>query len=185
MLQSQILAAAASGEEHNPLVPVWIEVVLSLVVFAILYFIVKKFVVPTFEKIFAERTAAIEGGLEAAATKQAEVDTKLAELEQQLADARNEAARIREEARNQGAVIVAEAREQAHAEANRIVEHGKVQIEAERAQAVASLRTEVGTLATSLAGKIVGETLDDDARSARVVERFLADLEGAKAGGAS
>ena len=68
-------------------------------------------------------------------------------------------------------------REQAQADAARILEHGKTQIEAERQQAVTSLRAEVGTLATSLAGRIVGESLEDDDRSARVVERFLADLE--------
>ncbi len=43
-------------------------------------------------------------------------------------------------------------------------------------QAVASLRGEVGTLATTLAGRIVGESLDDEARQSRVVDRFLADL---------
>jgi F-type H+-transporting ATPase subunit b len=68
-------------------------------------------------------------------------------------------------------------REQAQTESARIVEHGRVQIEAERQQAVASLRAEVGSLATSQAGRIVGESLDDDARSQRVVDRFLADLE--------
>ena len=36
---------------------------------------------------------------------------------------------------------------------------------------------EVGLLATSLAGRIVGESLEDEARQSRVVERFLADLE--------
>ena len=40
-----------------------------------------------------------------------------------------------------------------------------------------SLRAEVGTLATTLAGRIVGESLEDDERSSRVVDRFLADLE--------
>ena len=68
-------------------------------------------------------------------------------------------------------------REQAQTEASRIVEHAHTQIEAERQQAVTSLRAEVGSLATSLAGRIVGESLDDEARQSRVVERFLADLE--------
>ncbi len=162
----------------NPLVPHPIEIVLSLVVFGLLYFLISKFVMPSFEKTFAERTTAIEGGLKAAETKQAEADAKLAQLEKQLADARHEAARIREEAREQGAQIVAEMREQAQAESARIVEHGKAQIEAERQHAVTSLRVEVGSLATGLAGRIVGESLDDDARQSRVVERFLADLEG-------
>jgi len=180
------LVVRAAGEEPNPLIPHPVEIVLSIVVFAILFFLVKKFVVPNFEATYAERTKAIEGGLAAAETKQAEADAKLAELESQLAEARHEAARIREEAREQGAQIVTEMREQAQAEASRIVEHGKAQIEAERQAAVASLRSEVGGLATGLAGRIVGESLDDDERSSRVVERFLADLEaGQPAGGAN
>jgi len=176
---------AAEGGGHapeNPLGFVPVEFVLSLVVFGILFWAIRKYVVPSFEKTFAERTQAIEGGLAAAETKQAEADAKLAELEAQLADARHEAARIREEAREQGAQIVAEMREQAQAEHTRIVEHGKAQIEAERQQAVTSLRAEVGSLATGLAGRIVGESLEDDARQSRVVERFLADLESGSAG---
>src|SRR6478736_684016 len=142
----------AAGEgEPSPLAVEWVEVILALVVFGLLFFAVKKFVVPNFEKTFADRTAAIEGGLQAAETKQAEADAKLAELEQQLGDARHEAARI--------------------------VEHAHTQIEAERLHAVTSLRSEVGSLATSLAGRIVGESLEDEARQRRVVERFLADLE--------
>lgn len=178
-----MLAAEEGGHEPKPLAVEWIEVVLALVVFGILFFLIWKFVAPSFEKTFTERTAAITGGLEAAESKQAEADAKLAELEKQLADARHEAARIREEAREQGAAIVAEMREQAQAESNRILEHGKTQIEAERQQAVTSLRAEVGTLATGLAGRIVGESLEDDERQARVIERFLAELETADAAG--
>ena len=32
-------------------------------------------------------------------------------------------------------------------------------------------------MATTLAGRIVGESLEDEARQSRVVERFLAELE--------
>ncbi len=173
-MRESILAA---GGELNPLVPHLSEIILGSVAFLLLVAAITKFVVPNFEKAFAERTAAIEGGLASAETKQAEADAKLAELEKQLGEARHEAARIREEARQQGATIIAEMREQAQAEAARIVEHGKTQIEAERQQAVTSLRAEVGSLATTLAGRIVGESLDDEARQSRVVDRFLADLE--------
>jgi F-type H+-transporting ATPase subunit b len=177
------LVLAAAEEGHlNPLVPHPVEIILSLVVFGLLYLLVKKYVVPSFESTFAARTEAIEGGLESAERKQAEADARLAELEKQLADARHEAARIREEAREQGAQIVAEMREQAQAESTRIVEHGKTQIEAERQQAVTSLRAEVGTLATGLASRIVGESLDDEVRQRRIVDRFLGELEATPAG---
>ncbi len=175
------LILASEGGEHGPLAFVPVEFALSLIVFGILFFLIWKVVTPKFEATFSERAEAIEGGIAAAANKQAEADAKLAELEKQLADARHEAARIREEAREQGAAIVAEMREQAQAESARILEHGKTQIEAERQQAVTSLRAEVGSLATGLAGRIVGESLEDDERQARVVERFLAELETADA----
>jgi F-type H+-transporting ATPase subunit b len=174
-----LLTAETPEAEHavNPLIPHPVEIVLSLVVFGLLYYAIKRFVVPSFERTFHDRTQAIEGGLRAAETKQAEADARLAELEQRLGEAKHEAARIREEAREQGSQIVAEMRAQAQTEAGRIVDHGKAQIEAERQQAVTSLRAEVGSLATALAGRIVGESLEDDARSTRVVDRFLADLE--------
>lgn len=179
MIKTLVVAMAEKSAEHapNPLIPHLSEIILGAIVLLLLVFLFAKLVVPNFEKAYAERTAAIEGGLQAAESKQAEADAKLAELEKQLGDARHEAARIREEAREQGAQIVAEMREQAQAESTRIVEHGKAQIEAERQQAVTSLRAEVGSLATTLAGRVVGESLDDDERSSRVVDRFLADLE--------
>ncbi|TQL67491.1 ATP synthase F0 subcomplex B subunit [Nocardioides albertanoniae] len=175
MILTQVMAAEDAAP--NPLIPHVPEIILGFIVVAILYIGISKFIVPNFEKAYADRTAAIEGGIENAEAKQAEADAKLAELEEQLSQARHEAARIREQAREEGAAIKAEMRTEAQAEAERIVTAGKAQIEAERQQAAASLKTEVGTLATGLAGRIVGESLDDDARSGRVVERFLADLE--------
>src|SRR5215211_6536475 len=54
--------------------------------------------------------------------------------------------------------------------------------EAARTQVVTQLRSEIGGLATTLASRIVGESLEDDARARRTVDRFLADLERQQAG---
>ncbi|KAD3436345.1 F0F1 ATP synthase subunit B [Arthrobacter zhaoxinii] len=179
MNEALILAAE---EGANPLVPnIW-EILVTLLGFAVLMYIVVKFVVPMFEKTYAERTEAIEGGLKKAEAAQAEASAALDEYKQQLIDARTEANRIREEARAEGAQILADLKAKAGAESARIMEQSHVAIEAERQAAVVSLRSEVGTLATELASKVVGESLADDARAARVVDRFLADLETQNAG---
>ncbi len=151
--------------------------IVELIAFVIIVVLLGKYVIPPINKAMTARQETIRQQL--ADLDQAKEDAQSAEEEfrAQIADARKEAAKIREDAREQGAAIIAELREQAQAEANRIVEHGKTQIEAERQSAVASLRAEVGSLATGLAGRIVGESLEDDARQSRVVERFLADLE--------
>jgi F-type H+-transporting ATPase subunit b len=64
-------------------------------------------------------------------------------------------------------------------ESARIVASGHAQVDAERAAARENLRRDVGGLATTLAEKIVGEALTDDARSKRTIDRFIADLDSA------
>lgn len=162
----------------GPLLPEHIvEFVIGLVLFAIIWFIVAKKVVPVFEETYAERADAIRGGMDRADKAQADAAAALAQYQAQLDDAQGEAARIREDAKNAAALLAAGMREQAQAEAKRIVDAAHAQVEAERKQALTELTAQVGGLATELAEKIVGETLTDDARAQRTVDRFLAELE--------
>lgn len=177
MLVTGSVLLAQEEEGPNPLLPHLSELVVGVVAFGILLYVLWKFVFPTFERTYAERTAAIEGGIKEAEEKQAEAQRALDQYRQQLATAREEAAQIRADAQRQGQEIIAEMREQAQAEADRITSRAQAQLAAEREQVIRSLRTEVGSLATELAGRVVGESLADDARSQRVVERFLAELE--------
>ena len=162
---------------ENPLLPAWPEIIMSVVFLLILTFVIARVVVPRFEATYAERTTAIQGGIEKAEKAQEEAAAALQQYTDQLAEARTEAARIREDAKSQGAQIVVEMREQAQAEAARIKSAAEAQLEAERNQILAQLRSEVGGLATTLASRIVGESLSDDERARRTVDRFLADLE--------
>jgi F-type H+-transporting ATPase subunit b len=177
-----VLASVPMAEETGwpsgfPLLPHPAEMIVGLVAFGILYWLYKSKVVPRLEELYAERAAAIEGGMEQAEQAQAEAKAALEQYTAQLAEARAEANSIRESAREQGASIVAEMRAQAQAEASRITESAKRQVEAERQQAVVQLRQEVGSLSTTLASKIVGESLEDEVRQKGIVDRFLAELE--------
>ncbi|NBO08164.1 MAG: F0F1 ATP synthase subunit B [Actinobacteria bacterium] len=178
-MSTQILLLA-SEEAGLPIIPTLTEVIVGLVAFSLLFIVMKSKVVPRFEKAFADRTDAIQGGMERAEQAQAEAAAALKSYQDQLSDARGEAQKLREEARAQGAAIIEEMRTKAQEEANRITAAARASIEAERQQAVTSLMQEVGTIATNLASKIVGEALDDQVRQSRVVDRFLADLEGSK-----
>jgi F-type H+-transporting ATPase subunit b len=171
-----MLYLAQSGTQ-NPLVPNVTELILGAFAFFLIFGVLAKVLLPRFSKTLAERTDAIEGGLQRAEDAQAEAQRVLEQYRAQLADARQEASRLREEAREQGAQIIAEMREQASAEARRLVQAAHSQIEADRAQALQSLKAEVGSLAVDLAGRVVGESLSDEARQRRTVERFLAELE--------
>ncbi|MCL1898227.1 MAG: F0F1 ATP synthase subunit B, partial [Micrococcales bacterium] len=85
--------------------------------------------------------------------------------------------RIREEAKSDAKAILSEAHSKAKADAAASLDAAQRQIASERRSAEISLRQDVGTLATELAERIVGEALQDAALSQRVVDRFLAELE--------
>lgn len=176
-VSGEIVLAAG---ELNPLIPHPIEMIVGSVAFLLLLAVMKRKVVPMFEKAFAERTAAIEGGIERAEAAQLEAARALAQYNEQLSSAREESSRLREDARVQGAAILEELRSKAQEEASRITAAAHASIEAERQQAITSLRNEVGALAVELASKIVGEALDDQARQSRIVDRFIEELEQSK-----
>jgi F-type H+-transporting ATPase subunit b len=169
------LAASSTGED--PLLPTLPEFIIGLIVFVVVFGVLGKILLPRIQKTLAERTELIEGGLARSQEAQAEAKALLDQYREQLAEARHEASRLRAEAQEQGAQIIADMREQAQAEGRRITEAAQAQIEAERQQALISLRAEVGTLATELASRIVGESLTDEARQRRMVDRFLDELE--------
>ena len=175
-MHSRFVAEAA----QSPLLPKPAELIVGAIAFGLLFFVLRKFVTPMFEKAFAARTEAIQGGIEKAERAQLEAAQALESYTAQLADARGEAAKIREEARAQGAAIIEDLRAQAQEEAARITAAAHSSIEAEREKAISSLRAEVGTLAVDLASKIVGEALEDQVRQSRIVDRFLEDLEKSK-----
>src|SRR6201995_927978 len=168
---------AADTASTNPLLPSWPEFIIGTILFLLGFGFLGRMLLPRIQKTLAERTDLIEGGLARSEEAQAEAKDLLDQYRAQLDEARHESARLREEAREQGAQIIAEMREQAQTEARRITESAQAQIEAERQEALTALRPEVGTLATDLASRVVGESLTDEARQSRVVDRFLDDLE--------
>jgi F-type H+-transporting ATPase subunit b len=167
----------AAEAEHNPIMPIWQELVIGAVAFAILCYILMKYVFPRMEETFAARVDAIEGGIKRAEEAQAEAKATLEQYRAQLAEARTEAAAIRDEARAEAARISADLHEEARAEAARIVQRGTEQLLAERESLVAELRGDIGRIAVDLASRIVGDSLADEARRASTVERVLAELD--------
>ena len=93
-------------EKINPLIPHTVEIIVGLVAFSLLFFVLRAKVVPMFERAFAARTEAIQGGIERAEAAQLEAAQALASYKAQLADAKGEAQKMREEARVEGAAII-------------------------------------------------------------------------------
>ncbi|OIJ99749.1 F0F1 ATP synthase subunit B [Streptomyces colonosanans] len=174
---ANLVQLASEGEPQSPLIPAGPELLVGAVAFAIVFFFFWKKLLPNINKVLEERRAAIEGGIEEADAMKVEAQSVLEQYKAQLAEARHEAARLRQEAQEQGAVLIAEMRAEGQRQREEIVATGHAQIEADRNAAAQNLRQDVGKLATELAGKLVGESLEDHARQSRVIDRFLDELE--------
>jgi F-type H+-transporting ATPase subunit b len=168
-----ILAAT----DENPLIPPLGEIIIGLIAFGLVVLVMMKLVAPRFEQVFRARREAIEGGIERAESMQAEAKAALEQYRAQLAEARTEAAQIRDAARAEGQQILEELRTQAQEESSRIMARGEEQLAANRQAVVNELRGQIGALAVELAGKVVGESLADEARRRGTVDRFLDQLD--------
>jgi F-type H+-transporting ATPase subunit b len=167
----------ASSSGLGPLSPDLTELIIGTISFLIVFAVLWRVLLPRIQQTLTERTDQIEGGLQRAEETQAEAKQTLEQYQAQLAEARHEASRMRQDAQEEGARILAELRERGEAERQRLVAAAHDQIDADRVQAIQALRTEMGALAVELASRVVGESLDEDARQRRVVDRFLAELE--------
>ncbi|MBN1173688.1 MAG: F0F1 ATP synthase subunit B, partial [Micromonosporaceae bacterium] len=156
VLADHVLAEEA---EHNPILPIWQEIIVGFIAFALVVAVLGKYVWPKMEATFQARVDAIEGGIKRAEERQAEADRLLEQYKQQLGEARTEAARIRDEARADAVSIREEMLTRAREESERVIAAGREALAAERATISRELRAELGSLAVDLASRIVAEAL--------------------------
>jgi F-type H+-transporting ATPase subunit b len=164
--------------------PTWPDVIWSAVVLAIIAFAFYRFIMPKFMGILDKRSEMIDGGIKQAEQVRQAAQQTLAERHKMLEEAQVEAAKTRDAARAEGAVIIKEARENAAKEAARIEATAQRNLESQRALAESQLRSDVGRLATQLAGKIIGAALVNEATKTATIDRFIDELEQADLGAA-
>lgn len=150
----------------------------ELVIFLIVLGVIWRYVVPPVKRAMAERQEMVRQQIQESQQASKRLAEAQARYSEALAEARVEAAKIREGARADAQEIKDEMRQQAEQEVARIRERGAEQLATQRDQVVRELRGELGQLAVTLAGRIVGESVADDARRAGTVDRFLDELQG-------
>jgi ATP synthase F0 subunit b/ATP synthase F1 delta subunit len=149
----------------------------QLIGFAVIGFVLWKYVVPPVRKLMVNQQDAVRTQLANSATaakRLAEADSAHAEA---LAEAKAEAAKITEEARADSEHIVERLRAQADIEVARIKVQGAQQVELLRQQLIRELRGHLGTESVHRAGELVREHVSDPAAQAATVDRFLDELD--------
>lgn len=153
------------------------DIVWSLIILIIVAVFFYKLFLPKFQRIFDERTAKIEGGLAKAEQAQKDAEEAKKKYQAQLSTARIEASKIRDDARAEASHIISDARSRAETEAAQITANAERSLESQQQKAMVNLKGEVGSLATSLASKILGSELQDSAVQTQMIDQMLADME--------
>ena len=179
MIETTVLAAAG-GEDLEGiqlLLPAFYDLLFGGLSFLILLVLFWRFALPRAQQVLEKRADSIQGGIARAQAQEQEAAQLLSQYREQLSEARNEAAKIRSQAQSDRDEIVTNAKVEAASAADQLKQQTTAALAAERGRVVTDLRKEVGDLALDLAGKVLGETLKDDAKAKAVIDRFIADLE--------
>jgi F-type H+-transporting ATPase subunit b len=134
-------------------------------------------VLPPIQKAMRDRQEVIRKQLEDAEAARVKLAEAQGEYQKAIVEARTQATTIRDNATREAQRIVDDMHAKAQEESARIVARGEELLAHQRQATVRELRAEIGTLAVDLAGKIVGDSLADEARQKGTVDRFLADLD--------
>jgi F-type H+-transporting ATPase subunit b len=147
----------------------------TLVIFGILFFLLRRFAFPPIFKAVEDRERALQEAIDGAKRDRDEAARLLEEHRRQIENARGEAQRFIAEGRATAEKMRADMLEQARREQQELLERARREIESERDRAIADLRREAVDLAIAGASKVVEQNLDNSANR-RLVEGFLASV---------
>jgi len=149
----------------------------QLVGFALIVFLVVRYVVPPVRRLMAARQEAVRQQLDDAAKAADRLTESTTAHSKAVEAAKSEAKRVVEEAQTDAGRIAEQLQAQAGVEAERIKAQGSRQVELLRTQLSRQLRLELGHEAVRQAGELVRNYVADPAQQSATVDRFLDDLE--------
>lgn len=150
------------------------SIIANMVNFIILLVVLRLVLFKPILKMLDDRRARIAEGLNAAETAREEAARAQANIQEQLDAARSEGQELVANAQNIANRIQAEAREQAASDREASLERARAEIQMERDRAIDELRREFAAITVKAAGKVIGESLDENAHQ-RIIEETLAE----------
>ena len=148
----------------------------TLVCFAIVFIVLKKFAFSRIQETIDERREKIRASIDEADRARAEAQKLLEEHHQLLEQARAEAEARRAEARKELEAQRERMKQELDAERSRRVEETRKEIEAETRRSIETIRHEVADLTLEATSKVTGKVLDDEDHR-RLIEEAIGDLD--------
>ena len=147
-----------------------------LLAFLVVFFVVAKFGFPVIIGMVENRKQYIDESLK----KAHEASERLANIQKEgetmLQEARQKQAQILKEAADTRDAIVAQAKEKAREEGNRLIAEAKSEIESQKQAAISEIRAQMAELSVKVAEKILRKELDSNAKQMETIDRLLDEV---------
>lgn len=148
-----------------------------LISFGITVFILAKFGFPAILKSVEKRKDYIDESLSAARKAHEELASVKQTAGALLQQAQKDRADILGDASQRRNEMIEKAKEEARQEAEKIISSARLQINAEKEEAIRSIRDEAATLSISLAEKILREKLGTKEEQVKMIDRLLNEID--------
>lgn len=147
----------------------------QIILFLLLLFLLRKYAWRPILKAVNDREQGIKDALDSAEKAKLEMANLQAENEKLLQEARVERDAMMKEAREVKTKMIADAKDEAQAEANKMIVQAQTAIESEKKSAMAELKSHVAELSIQIAEKVVKKELSSKNEQLELVDEMLSD----------
>ncbi|MGX5818571.1 F0F1 ATP synthase subunit B [Chitinophaga lutea] len=151
--------------------------IISLLIFVIVFLILRKFAWNPILSTLKEREDSISDSIATAERVKEEMAQMKAEHEHVLAEAKAERSKILKEAKDAKDQIISEAKAQAQAEAKKIIQDASIAIENQKMAALTDVKNQVGTLVIEVAEKVLRKELSDKQNQEAYIKQLASEIK--------
>jgi F-type H+-transporting ATPase subunit b len=163
--------------DFNPILPEFGQFFWTTIIFLLVWLVLSRVAFKPIAKALKDREQSINEALSKAESARREMSDLKAANEAELQHAREESARLIKEAKVAADGIIAESKEKAKSEANRIVAAAQLEIQNQKAAAITDLKNASGQLALEIAAKVLQRELSNKSESEALVSQLVKDVQ--------
>ena len=149
----------------------------TLLAFLVVFFILKKFAWPAIVKGLADREKSIADALATAEKVKLEMTQLKSDNEALLAKAREERAAMIKDEKDTADKMVADAKERARTEYDRIVSDAQSTINQQKMAAITDLKNQVGNLVIEMSEKILRRELGNKTEQEKYIQELAGEVK--------
>ena len=146
-------------------------------IFIGLFFLLRKYAWGPILSAVNERETSIKDALASAEAARTEMESLQSDNQRILKEARAEKEALLKGARITRADLINTAKEEAQAEADKILIQAQEAIQNEKRAAIKELREQVGSLAMDIAGKVLQKELDNKDKQVELIDQLIQDSD--------